>query len=347
MPNPNPNSPGYLGQNFQNLLQGCFTCGVLTVDATGKISNATPDAERILRSLSGKPDSLTPELQSIIGEARSAGRALANRKIASHPGVSVCAIPLSPGSDVTILQLRQFSAADKLERHLQQLDQLASAGTLSAGMTHEIKNALVAVRTFVDLLLEKNKDDELASLVRHELSRVEGIITHMLRFATPAQHTFANVSLHKVLDHSLRLIQHRVGSRLINLSRQFDAAPDSLHGNARELEQAFVNLLLNAIEAINASGLLEISTTVVFKDAGTLREGDSPKVLCVRIVDTGVGITPDNMQRLFEPFFTTKEKGTGLGLAVTRRIIEEHKGSIKVESQPGKGTQFTVLLPAH
>lgn len=348
MPNANPGVTGYRGLNFQNMLQDCFTCGVITVDSAGKISHATPDAEKILKNLSGQKDALTPELLSVLREAQSAGRASAKRKISGEPAVTVCAIPLSPGAKDSpfILQVSQFSPIEILERRLQQLDQLASAGTLSAGMTHEIKNALVAVRTFVDLLLEKNKDDELAGLVRHELSRVEGIITHMLRFATPSQQSFSNVSLHKVLDHSLRLVQHRVGSKLINLTREFTASPDALHGNARELEQAFVNLLLNAIEAINASGLLEISTSVAVKDAGTLREGEPAKMLRIRVSDTGIGITPENMQRLFEPFFTTKEKGTGLGLAVTRRIIEEHRGSIQVESEPGKGTNFTVLLPA-
>src|SRR5262249_20356588 len=153
-----------------------------------------------------------------------------------------------------VVLLKDFSSTKKLEHNLQRLDRLASAGTLSAGMAHEIRNAFVAVKTFIDLLLEKNKDDELAELVRHEMKRVDSIVSQMLKFSGPAQPAFASVSLHKVLDRSLRLAQHRVEGRLIVFERQFQAESDSMKGDDNQLEQAFVNLLLNAVEAINAAG---------------------------------------------------------------------------------------------
>ena len=105
-----------------------------------------------------------------------------------------------------------------------------------------------------------------------------------------------------------------------------------------------MNLLLNSVEAINAHGALTISTELTSGDEGKL--GNSRRMVRIRISDTGTGIAAENMAHLFEPFFTTKRNGTGLGLAVTRRIIEEHNGTIHVDSEPGKGTTFTVLLPA-
>jgi len=118
-----------------------------------------------------------------------------------------------------------------------------------------------------------------------------------------------------------------------------------LDGDSYQLEQAFVNLLLNAVEAINVNGSLTVTTESIADGEGQLREGESRRWMRIRISDTGAGITSENMGRLFEPFFTTKLNGTGLGLAVTRRIIEEHNGTIQVESQPGQGTTFTLLLP--
>jgi two-component system nitrogen regulation sensor histidine kinase GlnL len=235
-----------------------------------------------------------------------------------------------------------------MENNLRRLDRLASVGTLSAGMAHEIKNALVAVKTFVDLLLERNRDAELVEIVRREMGRVDSIVGQMLRFTAPAQPVFSTVSLHKILDHSLRLIQHRAASGLISFDRQFRASSDLLHADDYQLEQAFVNLFLNAVEAINSNGTLTVATNLTANPGGgQLREGGSaPQLFRIRIADTGVGIPPENMGRIFEPFFTTKQNGTGLGLPVTRRIIEEHGGVIRVESQPGKGTIFTVLLPA-
>jgi signal transduction histidine kinase len=241
--------------------------------------------------------------------------------------------------------LKDFSSAKKLEQSLRRLDRLASAGTLSAGMAHEIRNALVAIKTFTDLLLEKNKDDELADIVSHEMDRMVAMVSQILKFAVPSHPVFAPISVHKILERCLLLAEHRVEGRQIVFERKFQAEKDVLEGDGHQIEQAFVNLLLNAVEAINGMGTLTVTTELVGSANGQLREGESRRWMRTRISDTGSGITAENMGRLFEPFFTTKQNGTGLGLAVTRRIIEEHHGTIQVESHAGKGTTFTVLLP--
>jgi signal transduction histidine kinase len=226
--------------------------------------------------------------------------------------------------------------APQLEERLAQLDRLASMGTLAAVMAHEIKNALVAGKTFIDLLLEKNQDSELVDVVRREMGRIDAIVSRMLRFGGPARSGFSEVRLHEILDHSLRLAQPILEDKSITLTRSFEAARDLTQGDAYQLQQAFVNLVLNALEATGPHGTLSVATEVIAAVPARLR---------VTIKDSGVGIPAEHMARLFEPFFTTKPNGTGLGLAITRRIILEHGGDITAESQPGNGTTFCVLLP--
>lgn len=343
------------GLNFEDLLQSSCACGVLSIDAGGQLSFVSPEAEAILR-LNGdekrRLENLPLQLLELIRQTQATGQPINDRKVLLHESssaaVSVTVMPAAPRekNHRLVVLLKDFSSTNRLEQSLQRLDRLASAGTLSAGMAHEIRNALVSVKTFIDLLLEKNRDDELADVVRHEMRRVDSIVSQMLRFAAPAQPVFAAISVHKILDRSLRLAQHRIEGRLIAFERRFEAAPDVLKGDDNQLEQAFVNLLLNSVEAINAHGSLTVATEAISEDEAQLREGSARHMVRIRISDSGSGISPENMPRLFEPFFTTKRNGTGLGLAVTRRIIEEHNGTIHVESQLGKGTTFTILLPA-
>jgi signal transduction histidine kinase len=330
------------------------------VDSQNRIITVTSEAERALRlspaqGQSRQIESLPAPLQAVIREAQNTGQAVAERQIVlpavgkETAALSVMAIPLpaEKGAACMVL-LKDLSARAKLEQHLRRLNRLASLGTLSTSMAHEIKNAFVAVRTFIDLLLEKNQDAELAGTVRRETDRVESLVSRMLKFAAPAPRTGGPVRLHEILDHSLRLVQHRAEGKVITFNREFQAASDWLDGDDHQLEQALVNLLLNAVEAMHSEGVLTVSTDLVAGDARSgSRGGTGPaQLLRIRITDTGMGIPAENMRRVFEPFFTTKENGTGLGLAITRRIIEEHNGDIRVESRPGKGTSFTILLPA-
>jgi signal transduction histidine kinase len=232
-----------------------------------------------------------------------------------------------------------WNSAPASAEKLQRLDRLANLGMLSAGMAHEIKNGMVAVKTFVDLLLEKNQDAELGEVVRHELERINAIVTQMLRMAAPASASFKPVRVHKVLDHSLRLLQPQVSGKLITVKRNYRAETDAVHGDDAQLQQTFMNLLLNALEAMGSNGTLTVSTEITAGDNGV-------RGLKIKIQDTGTGIAPENLAKLFEPFFTTKKNGTGLGLAICQRIVIEHRGAIKAQSEAGKGSTFSISLPA-
>ncbi len=345
---------GRPGLSFEDLLQTSCACGVLSIEHGGSITFVSPDAEKMLRLPANRSTTALPAtLQALVLESQASGQPITDRKIVLDPDkgrsptISVTVMPAAARetNGKVIVLLKDFSSTKKLEHSLRRLDRLASAGTLSAGMAHEIRNALVAVKTFVDLLLEKNKDAELAEIVGSEMTRMVSMVSQILKFAVPAHPVFAAVAVHKILDRTLLLAQHRVEGREITFERKFQAEKDVLDGDGYQLEQAFVNLLLNGVEAINVNGSLAVTTETLADDQGQVREGELRRWMRIRFSDSGAGITQENMGRLFEPFFTTKQNGTGLGLAVTRRIIEEHNGSIQVESAPGKGTTFTILLP--
>jgi two-component system sensor histidine kinase HydH len=248
---------------------------------------------------------------------------------------------MSPDSDKTNGSQKPtpWSSAPASAEKMQRLDRLANLGMLSAGMAHEIKNGMVAVKTFVDLLLEKKQDAELGEVVRHELERINAIVTQMLRMAAPGSANFKTLRVHEVLDHSLRLLQPQFSGKLITLKKNYRAESDAVRGDDAQLQQVFMNLLLNALEAMGANGTLTVRTEIADGENGAC-------VLKIQIHDTGAGIAPENAARLFEPFFTTKKNGTGLGLAISQRIIQEHHGAIHAQSEAGQGSTFDIHLPA-
>ncbi len=228
-------------------------------------------------------------------------------------------------------------AAADLQENLRRLDRLANLGLVSASIAHEIKNGLVSINVFIELLLQKGEDQEMTEIVRRELRRIDTLVTQMLRFSAPKSKAFSQVHIHQLLNHSIRLLDHQMSGRMITLERDYQASPDILHADESQLQQAFMNLLLNAVEAVGNNGELIVRTENITGPDGARR-------IKICISDTGSGIAPENLARMFEPFFTTKKNGTGLGLSITRRIIEEHRGVIEVQSVAGKGSTFILSM---
>ena len=338
--------PGREGLNLANLLRDSLVCAVVVVDAKQRLNLLAGATEEILglkqqRARHSIID-LPEPLQKLAREAMASGQAALDREIKltiPRKGVhnlEVSAVPLRPGAKDSgvALVMRNLTSPKWLEHDLRRLDRLASIGTLAAGMAHEIKNALVAGKTFVASLLEKHQDTELVTIVRREMDRIDSIVSQMLKFASTPRPEFAAIHLHDVLDFSLRLVDPHFKGKSIVLNRAFRASADIVEGDDYQLQQAFVNLFLNSLEAMPPHGTLTVGTGP-----------SNDRSLQVTVSDTGSGISPEIIDRLFEPFFTTKPNGTGLGLPITRRIIYEHGGSIRVESQPNKGATFTILLP--
>jgi signal transduction histidine kinase len=231
---------------------------------------------------------------------------------------------------------RDSAAAEEmdLQHHLRRLDRLANLGLLAAGVAHEIKNGLVAISTFTELLLEKNEDRKMAETVRAELQRINLLVTQILRFAAPKPAELKSVAIQDLLEHSLRLLQYQMSDKMISVQRDYPAQPVVARGDEFQLQQIFMNLLFNAIDAMGAKGVMTLTTKIV------------DDMVKISIADTGVGIAPENLARLFEPFFTTKKNCKGLGLTISQRIAEEHGGSISAKSELGKGSVFILTLPA-
>jgi signal transduction histidine kinase len=275
----------------------------------------------------------------VVAEFFTAGRVPADGLVLLGGEKVVHVHAAAGGGGGLILVLHDLTAAQQLEVKLQRLDRLANLGTLAAGLAHEVKNAIVAVRTFVDLLLERNEGAELAEIVRREMKRIDGIVSQMLRVAELPKPEFVPVAVHEALKYSLQLVQPQLTEKTITLQTAFGAAADVVAGDVGQLEQAFLNLLLNAAEAMGPDGVLTVTTDVV------AAAGRQPAQFRVAIQDTGAGIALEHQAQLFAPFFTTKKHGTGLGLPITRRIIEGHRGGISVTSELNRGTTFVVVLP--
>lgn len=340
------------GGGLATLLQDCFCCGLLLVDEAGKLQLVSAEACQALgiaNDLQGAHYRELPDgIASVLDQVRGTGETVRNLRVQLQTResdlvwLSISVISFSDGKPPALAVLLKYVAtAGKLEPDLRHLDRLATLGTMAASSAHEVKNALVAVTTFIDLLIEKNQDAELAGIVRSEMGRIGSIIGRMLKLAGPIQGEFTRLRINEVVERSLRLVAPQCEKRLVKVVKNLDASNRSLQGSEDALQQAFMNLFVNAIDAMAHGGTLSVSVCI-----GEANAPDTPRGrIRISIQDSGPGISSENVSRLFEPFFTTKPHGTGLGLSITRRIVEEHGGSISVESHSGTGTCFHVLLP--
>ncbi|MDQ6861739.1 MAG: ATP-binding protein [Verrucomicrobiota bacterium] len=253
-----------------------------------------------------------------------------------------------------LVVLTDITHLKRLELQVRRSDRLASLGTLSAGMAHEIKNPLVSIKTFAQLLPERYQDsdfrDTFSSLIGHEIDRIDSLVNQLLRFARPAKPLLKPMHVHDVLEKSLMLVAHRLYQKDIKLSRSWNADVDTIRADADQMEQVFLNFFLNAMDAMKQDGELIVGTEIrSASEWASPLDGNngytSSEILRVTVRDNGEGIKSEHLAHVFDPFFTTKDYGTGLGLSVVHGIIQEHGGQIEVESELAKGTSFHILLP--
>ena len=236
------------------------------------------------------------------------------------------------------------------ETQLRRADRLSALGQLSAGLAHEIRNPLGAIKGAVEILEEDypagHPKAEFYAIILKEVKRLNDVVTNFLNFARPVALHFAPVDVLEVLTGLEGLISGQARAYRVQIFTSFHVGPARVMADEALLKQAFLNIALNALEAMPDGGDLAISTRLA--DPATAGILDSePRQEWVEAIfdDTGCGILEEHLGRVFDPFFTTKKDGTGLGLAITYRIIENHRGIIRVMSQPGKGTTFVITLP--
>jgi PAS domain S-box-containing protein len=250
-----------------------------------------------------------------------------------------------------LLVFNDMTVLKKMEEQIRRTDRLSSIGTLSAGMAHEIKNPLVTIKTFTQLLPQQYTDSDFRhtffDLVGQEVKRIDTIVNRLLNFARPAKASLKPVSLHEVIENSLRLAEQQLLKNEITLCQHLDASQHMIEADAEQLNQTFVNFFLNATHAMSKGGTLTVRTSIVHSSHDTPLVNGSQNCDCIQVdvQDTGYGISREDLSKIFDPFFTTKEDGVGLGLSVSHGIIQEHNGTIDVESEKGKGTVFHVQFP--
>jgi nitrogen-specific signal transduction histidine kinase len=355
----------------ETLLQN-LTSGVIAAGTDERITVFNNEAGEItgLNSqelLDGSLGTLPLDLAEPLITTLRTGESQENREIVMQVGTADVIIRASTsifhGQDRQVLGalmvLTDVTAIKRLELQIRRSDRLASLGTLSAGMAHEIKNPLVSLKTFAQLLPERYQDsdfrDTFSNLIGHEIDRIDSLVNQLLRFARPAKPILKPLHAHEVLEKALTLVGHRLYQKDIKLDRSWCADVDTIHGDADQLEQVFLNFFLNAMDAMKTHGELSVKTEIHSDEQWVSALGSSNgesngsrnvrEALLISIRDSGEGIRPEDVPHVFDPFFTTKDYGTGLGLSVVHGIIQEHGGQIEVESELQKGTVFHISFP--
>jgi len=352
---------------LENLTSGVIAAGTderITVfnNEAGLITGLNSE-EMLDRSLDNLPNQLGAPLRDTLrtGESQESGEIIL--RSGNQDLIARTSTQIFHGEDGQMLGalmvLTDITAIKRLELQIRRSDRLASLGTLSAGMAHEIKNPLVSLKTFAQLLPERYQDSDFretfSNLIGHEIDRIDSLVNQLLRFARPAKPVLKPLHAHEILEKALTLVGHRLYQKDIKLNRSWQANIDTIHGDADQLEQVFLNFFLNAMDAMKTHGELSVKTEIRSNEqwmsplgsanGESNRDGQAGEALLITIRDSGEGIRAEDLPHVFDPFFTTKDYGTGLGLSVVHGIIQEHGGQIEVESELDKGTAFHISLP--
>jgi len=244
---------------------------------------------------------------------------------------------LLPQAGIALENALLFKEQRERLRRMSRADKLATVGELAAGAAHEIRNPLTAIRSSLQYLESKNADAtsrRLLDSALQETERIDKIVSALLSFARPSEIVKERHDLRLTIDESLELVSFQAKTQNVAVSKDLPSSPLLIRGDRAQLKQLFLNVFLNAIQAMPAGGILSVEARV--KD-------EQKAVISVR--DTGEGIAEENLDRIFDPFFTTKKGGTGLGLSICYNIARTHQGDIEVKSKPGQGTTLFVSLP--
>ncbi|HYG68686.1 MAG TPA: ATP-binding protein, partial [Anaeromyxobacteraceae bacterium] len=319
-----------------------------------------PDADA--RSGGGAPAAIAEELKRL-GDARAVlGSMRAGITIPLLAGDRVVGflacwderVPEAFASDeiAALLELADRCALvienSKLYQQMKERDRLAALGEMSAGLAHEIRNPLAAIKGAIQYLDPKKlpaEDREFLEIMIEEVNRLNGVVTQFLDYSRPLKPTMAPGDVNDVLDRTFRLLESRFPERIQVALELADWLPRVMC-DPEQLKQVFLNLALNAFEAMPRGGKLVVSTRVARDELSFWREGARRSDLVeIRFVDSGPGIPEEARENIFVPFYTTKEKGTGLGLAICQRIVKAHGGSIVVRASATGGAEFLISLP--
>jgi two-component system sensor histidine kinase HydH len=339
---------------FNDLLVSSLPIGLVATDTEGRIQLCNRTAEDLIEKtehqLVGKRpgDVLPPPLAVLISQSEAEPERpqrcdlLLERGEGRSRALLLAALAVIDGDRRhvgTMLLMQDVSEVKQLEEELKRNERLAALGEMAAGVAHELRNPLSSIKGLALLLKSKftanSTDREAADILVREVERLNRSIGELLDYARPDRLEKATVSLNEIVGKALTLLRVDADAAGIEIVTEYCPPPDLVHADQDKLSQVFLNLLLNAIQAMKNGGILQVATV---RDPGR-------QLLC-RIQDSGCGIEADLLPKIFDPYVTTKSSGTGLGLAMSVKIIEEHGGRIDISSTPGQGTTVVVALPA-
>jgi two-component system sensor histidine kinase PilS (NtrC family) len=337
---------------FTDLVFHSVGTGLIALDREHRVTAVNRAAEQITGvpgvAAVGQPWGLFGDgvaLEAIEREIESPGRGSAWREVTLlrtdgqeiPVRLTFSALRAGDGRRIGLIAAcEDLSAIREMEARMRAADRLATLGRMAANIAHEIRNPLASLSGAVEVLAGEPSDEtreRLAQIVLKETGRLNGIIREFLEYARPAPLNRMPVNVAEAVDEVLVLLEHQAAPGTLKTVREF---PPSLEWNVdvQQFRQAVWNLCLNAVQAMPEGGELRVGMAV----AGGR--------LLVRVTDGGEGIAADDLAHIFEPFFSTRSDGTGLGLSLVHRIVQDHRGDIDVQSRPGHGTTFTLSLPA-
>ncbi|MFZ1700478.1 MAG: ATP-binding protein [Pyrinomonadaceae bacterium] len=348
-------------KEFNESIVESVNVGLLAVDETGRIIRCNSPFEEMMglgrEQAVGKQveeifdEAFALNLENILGKSRwhlteirnayklhtydAAGRSLI---------LNVAVAPLRSESNQqtgAIIVLENVSSRVKLEETLQQSEKLSSIGLLAAGVAHEVNTPLTGVSSYTQMLLgmipESDPKHALLQKMQRQTDRATNIVGNLLNFSrTGSSEEFGEIEVNKLLNDTLQLLEPQLRKSNIEITLDYTDTPPQIYGSGGKLQQVFTNLILNARDAMFAGGTITLKTLSM--------NGDG---VVIEVSDTGEGILAENLNKVFDPFFTTKGvgNGTGLGLAVSYGIVQEHAGTIEARSVPGEGTTFKLVFP--
>jgi PAS domain S-box-containing protein len=342
----------------ENIIES-VNVGILAVDFDGRITTWNSALEEIFgvsreralrRNVRDVLDrDLIETIQNVIGEegwALNDARHIYKYNASAEDGrpltINISLAPFEAARGVvtgTLVVIENVTERAQLEQQLMEREKLSSIGLLAAGVAHEVNTPLAGISSYTQMLLQQVTDGDpkqkLLEKIQTQTVRASGIVNNLLNFSRTGDTDFCEVDVNQVLDDTIQLLEPQLRNARLELALHCGHNLPAAHASASKLQQVFMNLILNARDAMPGGGRLTIQTRLV----------DTSLVIDFR--DTGIGIAPENIARIYDPFFTTKEvgQGTGLGLALSYGIIQEHGGRIFVESRPGEGAHFTIKLP--
>ncbi|MFH1019181.1 MAG: ATP-binding protein [Pseudomonadota bacterium] len=337
---------------FTDLLISRLPVGIIATNADGYIQTFNSTAAKFTgktqeETIGHLQAAVLPHIQQIIHEGEHEGEVI-DREILLPPDspaanhLNVSSVPITDGHGNTIgkvMLMYDVTEIKKLEAQVRRHDRFVALGKMAAGVAHEVRNPLSSIKGFDTLLGSRfpaeSEENEAARLLINEVERLNRSITELLTYARPLPLTIAEVAIEPFIDASLKLIQSDARELGVAVHHEIALTRHQVRLDKDRLNQMLLNLYLNSLQAMEHGGELHVS----------VHEGNLPGTVEISVRDTGCGIAADILERVMDPYFTTKPEGTGLGLAMVYKIIDEHGGTIKIASKEGEGTTVTIVLP--